>query len=168
MEMLCSIHDQTSPTMHKRYMILQDIKAVSKVPNCMCIRTYHLPPYCTHVWCRFLYQVFPGTTSQCQRLLLRAARTGEITTVQKLVHKHYAVCIAIPRRCPKYVWEPQWTTHRRALGMICTSSHTYIIYVMNCHVLLVGKVKENRLFTAYIDLVWQMRWLRDSCPSSSP
>ena len=34
---------------------------------------------------RFLYQVFPGTTWQCQRLLRRAARTGELGTVRKLV-----------------------------------------------------------------------------------
>lgn len=35
--------------------------------------------------CSFLYQVFPGTTAQCTRQLLRAARTGEHDTVQKLV-----------------------------------------------------------------------------------
>ena len=34
---------------------------------------------------RFLYQVFPGTTLQCQRLLFKAAKTGELDTVQKLV-----------------------------------------------------------------------------------
>lgn len=34
---------------------------------------------------RFLYQIFPGTTLQCQRLLFKAAKTGELDTVQKLV-----------------------------------------------------------------------------------
>ncbi|CAH3191429.1 unnamed protein product [Porites evermanni] len=32
----------------------------------------------------FLYQIFPGTTLQCQRLLFKAAKTGELDTVQKL------------------------------------------------------------------------------------
>lgn len=36
---------------------------------------------------RFLYQIFPGTTLQCQRLLFKAAKTGELDTVQKLVRK---------------------------------------------------------------------------------
>ena len=36
---------------------------------------------------RFLYQIFPGTTLQCQRLLFKAAKTGELDTVQKLVSK---------------------------------------------------------------------------------
>ena len=39
--------------------------------------------YNTHF--RFLYQVFPGTSAQCKRQLLRAARIGELDTVQKLV-----------------------------------------------------------------------------------
>ena len=34
---------------------------------------------------RFLYQVFPGTRRQCERLLHRAAREGEITAIEKLV-----------------------------------------------------------------------------------
>ena len=34
---------------------------------------------------RFLYQVFPGTSAQCKRQLLRAARIGELDTVKKLV-----------------------------------------------------------------------------------
>ena len=39
--------------------------------------------YNTHF--RFLYQVFPGTSAQCKRQLLRAARIGELDTVQTLV-----------------------------------------------------------------------------------
>jgi hypothetical protein len=35
--------------------------------------------------CRFLYQVFPGTTNQCERLLLRASLSGDLTTIRKLV-----------------------------------------------------------------------------------
>lgn len=34
---------------------------------------------------RFLYQVFPGTPNQCQRLLRQAAKTGDLVTVEKLV-----------------------------------------------------------------------------------
>jgi ankyrin repeat protein len=34
---------------------------------------------------QFLYQVFPGTSSQCRRQLLRAARAGELDTVKKLL-----------------------------------------------------------------------------------
>ncbi|XP_064395314.1 alpha-latrocrustotoxin-Lt1a-like isoform X2 [Halichondria panicea] len=34
---------------------------------------------------KFLYQVFPGTLSQCQRLLLRVARVGETSTIRKLL-----------------------------------------------------------------------------------
>jgi ankyrin repeat protein len=34
---------------------------------------------------RFLYQVFPGTSAQCRRQLLRAARIGELDTVKKLL-----------------------------------------------------------------------------------
>lgn len=33
----------------------------------------------------FVYQVFPGTTTQCQRLLFKAAKNGELDVVQKLV-----------------------------------------------------------------------------------
>ncbi|KAL5484044.1 hypothetical protein EMCRGX_G020475 [Ephydatia muelleri] len=33
----------------------------------------------------FLYQVFPGSTLQCQRLTLQAAKKGDLTTIQKLV-----------------------------------------------------------------------------------
>ena len=45
-----------------------------------------------HAWqlgARFLYQVFPGTTCQCERLLLRASKVGEVTTVEKLVGTLY-------------------------------------------------------------------------------
>ncbi len=34
---------------------------------------------------RFLYQVFPGTPKQSQRLLRQAAKTGDLGTVMKLV-----------------------------------------------------------------------------------
>ena len=44
---------------------------------------------------RFLYQIFPGTTLQCQRLLFKAAKTGELDTVQKLVSKFLSFTSAI-------------------------------------------------------------------------
>ena len=47
------------------------------------------PHHAQHLGGRFLYQVFPGTTSQCERLLLRASKVGEITTVEKLVGALY-------------------------------------------------------------------------------
>jgi hypothetical protein len=34
---------------------------------------------------KFLYQVFPGTSHQCQRLMFNAAKTGDLDTVKKLV-----------------------------------------------------------------------------------
>ncbi|XP_065056315.1 uncharacterized protein LOC135684610 [Rhopilema esculentum] len=34
---------------------------------------------------KFLYQVFPGNSMQCQRLLYKAAKNGELESVQKLV-----------------------------------------------------------------------------------
>ena len=43
--------------------------------------------YLCTIFYRFLYQIFPGTTLQCQRLLFKAAKTGELDTVQKLVRK---------------------------------------------------------------------------------
>lgn len=43
--------------------------------------------YLCAIFYRFLYQIFPGTTLQCQRLLFKAAKTGELDTVQKLVRK---------------------------------------------------------------------------------
>ena len=38
---------------------------------------------------RFLYQVFPGSPKQCERLLRQAAKTGDLRTVEKLVHNNY-------------------------------------------------------------------------------
>ena len=34
---------------------------------------------------RFLYQVVPGTSEQCQRLLLRSARANDLNSIKKLV-----------------------------------------------------------------------------------
>ena len=36
-------------------------------------------------WYRFLYQVVPGTTEQCQRLLIRSTKIADLDTIQKLV-----------------------------------------------------------------------------------
>ena len=36
---------------------------------------------------RFMYQVFPGTPKQSQRLLREAAKIGDLETVEKLVSK---------------------------------------------------------------------------------
>ena len=51
---------------------------------------------------RFLYQIFPGTTLQCQRLLFKAAKTGELDTVQKLVSKFLSFNSAIV--LTSFVW----------------------------------------------------------------
>ena len=34
---------------------------------------------------RFLYQVFPGTPDQCERLLRKSAKNGNLEMLQKLV-----------------------------------------------------------------------------------
>ncbi len=64
----------------------------SHVTNCSKQAQSKPRPLITHTQCstlltpcRFLYQVFPGTLSQCQRLLLRVARVGETSTIRKLV-----------------------------------------------------------------------------------
>ena len=44
----------------------------------------HINYACVCVY-RFLYQVFPGTPRQCERLLRQAARTGDLKTAEKLV-----------------------------------------------------------------------------------
>ena len=36
---------------------------------------------------RFLYQVFPGTPKQCERLLRQAAKAGDLKTAEKLVQR---------------------------------------------------------------------------------
>ena len=57
--------------------VTKDLGTSLRLRVCVCVLMYNIH--------RFLYQVFPGTVSQCERLLLRAAHAGDITTVQKLV-----------------------------------------------------------------------------------
>ena len=65
-------------------LAIQLNRAWHRIYVCLCFM-------CMIIATRFLYQVFPGTTSQCERLLMRASRVGEITTVEKLVwlHKYF-------------------------------------------------------------------------------
>ena len=52
----------------------------------MCLKIHHQEwVNIANTLFRFLYQVFPGTSAHCKRQLLRAARIGELDTVQKLV-----------------------------------------------------------------------------------
>ena len=52
----------------------------------MCLKIHHQEwVNIANTLFKFLYQVFPGTSAQCKRQLLRAARIGELDTVQKLV-----------------------------------------------------------------------------------
>ena len=44
---------------------------------------------------RFLYQVFPGNSFQCQRLLYKAAKNGELESVKKLVSCLTELCVPI-------------------------------------------------------------------------
>lgn len=67
----------------------------------------------------FLYQVFPGTTLQCQRLLFKAAKTGELDTVQKLV--------AFFNSDKDFIKSKEHGSGNTALHMACRHGHFDIV-----------------------------------------
>ncbi|XP_048588484.1 uncharacterized protein LOC116619849 isoform X3 [Nematostella vectensis] len=67
----------------------------------------------------FLYQVFPGTTTQCQRLLFKAAKTGELDIVQKLV--------AFFHSDKSFVNSREHSSGNTALHMACRHGHFDIV-----------------------------------------
>lgn len=67
----------------------------------------------------FVYQVFPGTTSQCQRLLFKAAKTGELDIVQKLV--------AFFHLDKTFVDSKEHSSGNTALHMACRHGHFDIV-----------------------------------------
>lgn len=67
----------------------------------------------------FVYQVFPGTTSQCQRLLFKASKTGELDIVQKLV--------AFFHLDKTFVDSKEHSSGNTALHMACRHGHFDIV-----------------------------------------
>ncbi|RMX55734.1 hypothetical protein pdam_00015503 [Pocillopora damicornis] len=67
----------------------------------------------------FLYQIFPGTTLQCQRLLFKAAKTGELDTVQKLV--------AFFNADKDFIKSKEHGSGNTALHMACRHGHFDIV-----------------------------------------
>ncbi|KAL9965899.1 hypothetical protein ACROYT_G029757 [Oculina patagonica] len=67
----------------------------------------------------FLYQIFPGTTLQCQRLLFKAAKTGELDTVQKLVAFFYSD--------KNFIKSKEHGSGNTALHMACRHGHFDIV-----------------------------------------
>lgn len=67
----------------------------------------------------FLYQIFPGTTLQCQRLLFKAAKTGELDTVQKLV--------AFFNADKDFIKSKEHGSGNSALHMACRHGHFDIV-----------------------------------------
>ncbi|KAK2566816.1 Poly [ADP-ribose] polymerase tankyrase-2 [Acropora cervicornis] len=65
------------------------------------------------------YEVFPGTTLQCQRLLFRAAKTGELDTVQKLV--------AFFNSDKDFIKSKEHGSGNTALHMACRHGHFDIV-----------------------------------------